>query len=85
MLFRSAPLDEWQSPKSGFQGRLERMRSRARTKSSRGARRASFEADDEDDEDDDDDVLFEKNFSWAEKDEDFIAHIQVCLALHYMK
>lgn len=66
--------DEWQSPRSGFQARLERLRSRARGKRPMDVRRASRE----DDESDDDD-LFERNISWAEEDEEFIGHIQSIL------
>jgi hypothetical protein len=68
--------DEWQSPTSGFKARLERLRNRPREKRPR-------DASDEDDDDDDD--LFEKNLSWAEEDEEFIAHIQVCVTLAHVK
>jgi hypothetical protein len=69
--------DEWQSLRSGFQAQLERVRSLARGKRPMDVRRVSFE-----DEDDDDDlILFERNLSWAEEDEDFIVHtIQVYLS-----
>ena len=61
--------DELQSPKSSFQARLERLRNRARSSRPKDVNQESSE--------DEDDDLLERNLSWAEEDEDFIAHIQV--------
>jgi hypothetical protein len=69
--------DESQGPRSGFQARLERLRNH-----SRGKRQKDASLEGEDDEDDDD--PFERNRSWAEEDEDFIAHIQVMFLSSYI-
>lgn len=59
------------SPRRGFEARLERIRENAK-----GKAKATFvEAPDSDEDDDDFDMELEQ--SWAEGDEEFIAHIQV--------
>jgi hypothetical protein len=65
--------EEWQSPMSGLQSWLERLRNGARGKRLRDTRHP-LEGDDDNDDNDD---PFERNLSWAGEDEDFIAHIQV--------
>lgn len=67
--------DEGHSPRTGFQARLERIRTQARGKRPRDARHVSLD----DSSDGDDDDAFERNLTWAEQDEDFIAHIEVCV------
>ncbi|KAJ3997723.1 hypothetical protein F5050DRAFT_1568754 [Lentinula boryana] len=70
--------DEDQSPKSSFQARLERLRKRALNQDggakAKGKERTYLDMDDEFDSDDEDD--WDQNRTWAERDEDFIAHIQ---------
>lgn len=68
----SSSEDEDDSPRRGFQARLQRIRENAKGK---GKAKAT-QPPDSDEEDDD----FEMNLdqSWADDDEDFIAHIQVC-------
>jgi hypothetical protein len=72
--------DGLQSPRSGFKTRLERLRRHAREELSKNAGRAE---DVDGDGDGDDDDLFEKNLSWAEADEDYIAHIQARVVLTF--
>lgn len=72
--------DEGHSPRTGFQARLERLRTRARGKRPKDARRVSL---DDDSSDGDDDDAFERNLTWAEQDEDFIAHIEVCVMIAF--
>jgi hypothetical protein len=72
--------DVWQSPRSGFQARLEHVRSLAKGKRPMNVRSVSFEDEDDDEGGSDDDDLFERNLPWVEEDEDFIAHIQVYLS-----
>ncbi|KAJ3793278.1 hypothetical protein GGU11DRAFT_692087 [Lentinula aff. detonsa] len=68
--------DEDQSPKSSFQARLERLRKRALNQDggakAKGKERTDLDMDDEFDSEDD----WDQNRTWAERDEDFIAHIQ---------
>ncbi|GJE92824.1 hypothetical protein PsYK624_089820 [Phanerochaete sordida] len=65
--------DEFDSPRRGFQARLQRMRER--TANGKGKAKATGPPDSDEDEDD---VDFEMALeqSWADDDEDFIAHIQ---------
>lgn len=61
------------SPRAGFQARLERLRNMASEQRSRDAK---FGA-----EDSSDDGGFQSR-SWAEEDDDFLAHIEVRILLH---
>jgi hypothetical protein len=67
---------ERQSPRTGFQARLERVRSHVRNKQPRDGKHRFIE---DQDSSDDEDGAFERNFSWAEEEDDFIAHIEVCV------
>ncbi|KAF9455336.1 hypothetical protein BDZ94DRAFT_1278370, partial [Collybia nuda] len=66
--------DEGHSPRTGFQARLERLRNHTRGKRPRDTRHVSF---DEGSDDGDDDDAFMSNLTWAEQDEEFIAHIEM--------
>ncbi|KAJ3717200.1 hypothetical protein DFJ43DRAFT_1032853 [Lentinula guzmanii] len=68
--------DEDQSPTSSFQARLERLRKRVSNQDggakAKGKERTDLDMDDMFDSEDD----WDQNRTWAERDEDFIAHIQ---------
>lgn len=65
--------DEGNSPRTNFQARLERLRNQTRGKRPKNAPKSvSFE-----DGSTTDDDAFMENLSWAERDEEFIEHIEV--------
>ena len=64
--------DDGDGPSGSFQARLNRLRN------AQGKRPIKV---DEDSEDDDDDLEMALDQSWADKDEEFLAHIQVCATL----
>ncbi|KAJ3867813.1 hypothetical protein EV359DRAFT_33624 [Lentinula novae-zelandiae] len=72
--------DDDQSPRSSFQARLEHLRKRASSQTgatsakSKGKAKAKATLYDDSDSDDEDD--WDRNLTWAEADDDFIAHIQ---------
>ena len=66
--------DDFDSPDRGFQARLQRIREHAAE--GKGKAKA-VQPPDNDDDDDDDSSEMALEQSWADKDEDFIAHIQV--------
>lgn len=73
--------DDDQSPNASFQARLERLRKESPNKNgkrkNKGKGKAKALYTDEDPDSTDDDA-WTRNRSWAEEDEDFIAHINVC-------
>ncbi|EKM54770.1 uncharacterized protein PHACADRAFT_258843 [Phanerochaete carnosa HHB-10118-sp] len=65
--------DEFDSPRRGFQARLQRIREHA----AKGKGKAkAVQPPDSDEDKDEDDVEMTLERSWADEDEDFIAHIQ---------
>ncbi len=72
MMLGDSDAEEDLSPNSSFQRRLQRMREGSNSKGAGKSRQADEDADSSDDEDD-----FFRNKTWAEKDDDFIAHIHV--------
>ncbi|KAJ3890186.1 hypothetical protein GG344DRAFT_50130, partial [Lentinula edodes] len=72
--------DDDQSPRSSFQARLEHLRKRALSQTSatsaksKGKSKAKTTLDDDSGSDDEDD--WDRNRTWAEEDDDFIAHEQ---------
>ncbi|KAI0075860.1 hypothetical protein K474DRAFT_1708659 [Panus rudis PR-1116 ss-1] len=69
--------DEGDSPRASFQARLDRIRAQSRSNGKgKGKARAVEESDEEDDRDDYDNFEMSLERSWADDDEEFIAHIQ---------
>ncbi|KIK63089.1 hypothetical protein GYMLUDRAFT_479602 [Collybiopsis luxurians FD-317 M1] len=62
--------DDDQSPKSSFQARLDRLRKGSQSKDKGKGKAVDIDEDSEDEED-----SWDRNRSWAEEDDDFIAHI----------
>ncbi|KAK0445434.1 hypothetical protein EV421DRAFT_1796547 [Armillaria borealis] len=70
MMLGDSDAEEDLSPNSSFQARLQRMREGSNSKRAGKSRQADEDADSSDDDDD-----FFRNKTWAEEDDDFIAHI----------
>ncbi|KAK0197483.1 hypothetical protein F5146DRAFT_1015527 [Armillaria mellea] len=70
MMLGDSDAEEDLSPNSSFQRQLQRIRESSNSKRAGKSRQADEDADSSDDEDD-----FFRNQTWAEEDDDFIAHI----------
>jgi hypothetical protein len=66
--------DEDETPRRGFKKRLERVRARSAADAARGIKYAKGRTDDDEDEED----AFDRNLTWAEKDDDYVNMVQVC-------
>ncbi|KAK7436842.1 squalene synthetase-like protein, partial [Stygiomarasmius scandens] len=64
-----------QSPRSSFQARLDRIRQQSQNGNGKGKGKAAVYDEVSSDDDEDEDEWY-RNRSWAEEDDDFIAHIQ---------